>query len=106
MPDVRADDNRTGSSMSESQSKYVVFRAGDPEPLDEGSYFVVRSSDIFASAGIYGYAHSIQSMLEVDALPERQFLRSGEREYLESMADDLFQIGLAWNQAASRKIPD
>lgn len=92
--------------MSESQSKYVVFRAGDPEPLDEGSYFVVRSSDIFASAGIYGYAHSIQSMLEVDALPERQFLRSGEREYLESMADDLFQIGLAWNQAASRKIPD
>ena len=92
--------------MSETESKYIVFRAGDLEPLEEGTYFVVRSSDIFASAGIYGYAHSIQSMLEVDALPERQFLRSGEREYLESMADDLFQIGLAWNQAASRKIPD
>lgn len=86
--------------------KYLVFRAGDPEPLEEGTYFVVRSTDIFASAGLYGYAHSIQSMLEVDALPERQFLQSGEREYLESLADDLFQVGLAWNQAASRKIPD
>ena len=44
---------------TESQQKYLVFRAGEPEPLPEGSYFVVRSSDIFASAGIYGYAHSI-----------------------------------------------
>lgn len=91
---------------TESQQKYLVFRAGEPEPLPEGSYFVVRSSDIFASAGIYGYAHSIQSMLEVDALPGRSFLGDAERAYLESMADALFQVGLLWNQEQARKIPD
>ncbi len=86
--------------------KFVVFRAGESEPLPEGTYFVVRSSDIFASSGVYGYAHTIQSMLEVDALPDRSFLADSERAYLESLADDLFQIGLLWNQEQARKIPD
>ena len=103
MSSMQADYRVSGVS---EQAKYVVFRAGDPEPLEEGSYFVIRSSDIFASAGIYGYAHSIQSMLEVDALPGRRFLAPAEREYLEHMADVLFQVGLDWNQAAGRRIPD
>jgi hypothetical protein len=71
--------------------------------LSPDEFFVVKASDIFASAALHGYAHVIQSALELDS--SRPFLTVEEVVRLRDLADTLSQRAMDW-QAGSRKVPD
>jgi len=90
--------------------KFVVIPVGDyiADKIDDGAltpgtYFVIKSADIFGSAALHGYAHILQTSLELDAI--RPFIEPDEAVRLRELADALSTRATEW-QAHSRKVPD
>lgn len=87
----------------ELMPKYLVQKDG--LILDPHTYFVVRSSDVFAPAGLRGYAANILTALELGPALDREFLDDNERAQLQDLAETINGIANAWEQG-SQKIPD
>lgn len=116
MPDVRPTD---------PLSKYVVFKREDweairgefqmmlaedkalgvAEAFEVADTFVLRSSDVFGAQALFGYAHLIQTVLEVEALPSRfKLFTDDERKYLMDLVELVNETGLEWNRHP-KKVP-
>jgi hypothetical protein len=100
------------------EEKYVVFKRADfdrfvmtaglpktfriPEPLES---FVLRPQDTFAASAIYGYAHLLQSGLELDAIRSGAVFTDDERARLKDLADQVHNLANEW-QGLATKVPD
>lgn len=95
--------------------KYLVFKLNDlnegrkfldtdAESLEPDEFFVIRRNDVFAAQHLFGYAHIVQTGLELDAI--RNFLTPSEREHLRKLADGAMMLGLDWQTHADKKVPD
>ncbi len=74
--------------------------------LPANSFFVLRDGDVFGPAALFGYAHVIQSNLEISRLPDRPTpLTDEEAARLTDLADSITSLALSW-QASTKKIPD
>lgn len=106
------------------KDKYVVFKkeefdkwiqtgasgpASGDEPESLADHFVLRSKDVFAAPALHGYGHTIQSMLDVDAVLRertgRGLLTEDQRESFGQLADDIVMLALEWQRRVS-KLPD
>lgn len=74
------------------------------EVLEEGTYFVIRSQDVFGAAALYGYAHLLQTGLELDRIRPR--LSDEECGRLERLAEDVVKLAHEWQKRGDAKIPD
>lgn len=83
--------------------KYIVLKLDDAETLKPGTFFVIRSSDMFGIAGLYAYANQIQTTLEIDK--ERKFLTDVELLHLRDIADYIADLARQW-QVQQTKVPD
>lgn len=108
MPGVRT----RGDVMTMAQ-KYYVLKAdevGDEAledvALAEGTYFVIRDQDVFGAASLFGYAHLIQTTLELDRARDHEVLDDVERARLSTLADDLVSLALDWQIRGGTKVPD
>jgi hypothetical protein len=89
---------------AEYTEKYVVTKVGSDEPLLEGTYFVIRSKDVFATSALYAYAQSIQTIL--DAQHDLGIeLDSEVADNLHQLADQLLDKARDW-ESLNRKVPD
>lgn len=95
--------------------KYVVFKTeewdefvvlGADLPVALLDCFVIRAQDVFGSQALYGYAHTIQSALELDALPGRTTFTAEERERLCDVVERLSDLAGAWARQPHKKVPD
>lgn len=83
-----------------------VISVSAAEELALQDVFVIRAQDVFGPAALFGYAHLIQSNLEINKLPGRPSPLSVEEiERLADLADTLTSVALDW-QTRSKKIPD
>jgi hypothetical protein len=89
--------------------KYVVIpaetatAAEKAHGLPDDSFFVIRDSDVFGCAGLWSYAHTILTALEIDG--RRKHLTSEEADRLRKLAHSLAGLLDDWS-SRSRKIPD
>jgi hypothetical protein len=74
---------------------YEVYREG--EPLELGTYFVLQDTDLLGSQALFGYAHLLQSALELDSLPNKIVFKSADqRQQYETLVDFLAQLATLW----------
>lgn len=97
------------------KQKYVVLKVEDVptdvlhawkaegKALDEGSFFVIRDTDVFGPAALFGYAHILQTVVELNRL--RPSFTPEEADYLSETGDALVSLALRWQQS-SGKVPD
>lgn len=86
--------------------KYEVYDSKG-RILPASSYFVIKSSDLFAPAALYGYAHLITSGLELGALPHRPDpFTPDERLFLTRLADEAAALADNWMRSPDKKVPD
>jgi hypothetical protein len=83
--------------------KYTVKDA-EGNTLAPGTYFVIRSSDMFASAGLYAYAHTIETILELAS--HRPVLNKQEALYLRGVANQATQLAASWQRSGLQRVPD
>lgn len=103
----------TDNRSPRKPGKYQVQRvfedaAGTTQsvPTDPETFFVLRRSDVFAAQALFGYAHTIQSVLEIDGLPGRSAsLTPEEANRLRELADYVFDLAVTWSRQAT-KLPD
>lgn len=102
------------------EEKYRVFkkespRSADelptwPEQLEPGTYFVIRSSDIFAPSAMYSYANNIRTFLEAHEKLSRgngfPLLSFEQQENLQHLSDQLVELANDWEHRAEGKVPD
>jgi hypothetical protein len=86
-----------------SDDKYVVAKKDDGEYLEPGTYFVIRSQDMFGIAGLYAYASQIQTVLEMAST--RPILSAAEHQHLTEVADYVADLARQW-QELQTKVPD
>jgi hypothetical protein len=88
--------------------KYTVFKSSEPaDRLDPGSYFVIRSSDLFAPSALHAYAGNIRSVLEMNQHLEHRMFTPDEEDRLAALADQLTVIAIDWERSdKDRKVPD
>jgi hypothetical protein len=107
--------------------KYVVFKSEDwsafegafdattqnreprltpmlPMPLMDA--VVIRKQDVFAAPGLYGYAASIQTAIEVAQRLDPSSLTEEEQWRLEALRDFFFEQGHEAAEHSPKKIPD
>lgn len=87
-----------------TDDKYVVRKA-DGEILPPGTYFVIKSTDLFAYAGLWAYCQSLETVLEL-ATDRPDALKPEEREKLRSIADHVSALASAWQKAGLGRVPD
>lgn len=76
------------------------------EELEPGTYFVIREQDVFAPAALFGYAHLLQSSVELGTLPGRPSpFTPDEVIRLRDLADNLVELAAAW-QKSPKKVCD
>ena len=96
----------------EAPPKYVVYPAGNrggrlhrEQPLEQGTYFVIRDTDIIGLDALYSYLSSVQTVLAMDNRPGRAFLKSEEREELERLEDYLTNLSTEWARSGKGRLP-
>jgi hypothetical protein len=72
------------------------FEVKDPEGrrLPDGSFFVLRSSDAHSAAAMYGYAHLLQTILEIDR--GSSIYSEQERLLAEALAGRVVRLAEQW----------
>ena len=85
-----------------SGEKYVVIKV-DGEQLDPGTFFVIRSGDMFGIAGLYAYSNQLQTLIEL--AQHRPILTPSELEQLIGIADYVADLARQW-QVQQTKVPD
>lgn len=97
------------SFVRDGEMKYEVYKRADRAfdhnyMLDPETYFVIRSSDLFGSAALWGYAHLLQTGIEIARQRPGTFTDE-ECERLKTLADDLAKKAEAWAVKGGR-LPD
>jgi hypothetical protein len=77
---------------------------GFPECLDEGTFFVIRSSDVFGAPALYAYAHLIQTAVELDG--QRRIFTDDERVRMEETAEYAVELAQEWQKRGDGRLPD
>lgn len=91
------------------KTKYIVIPVAVATPDDEAralppdSYFVIKSSDVFAGAALWGYAHTVLTCLEMAALGRG--LSEDEFDRLQGMANELAMMADDWSDQ-QKHVPD
>jgi hypothetical protein len=67
---------------------------------------VIRKQDVFAAPGLYGYAASIQTAIEVAQRLDPSSLTEEEQWRLEALRDFFFEQGHEAAEHSPKKIPD
>jgi hypothetical protein len=98
---------------SEGLLKYRVFkqpldadgsRPSLEEELAPGTFFVLRQQDVFGPSALYGYAHSIMTLLEGISTFEVEF-DDMQVKMLRSLSDAVIELAERW-QMTRKKLPD
>ena len=84
--------------------KYTVTKNSDGTELPPGSFFVVRSKDVFATSALYAYAQSIQTLLDAQDIFGIE-LDPTIAHNLSLLADQLVDKARDW-ETPDRKVPD
>jgi hypothetical protein len=79
--------------------------------VKEGSYFVIRDSDVFGAQGLFSYAANIRTAVEFTEATGLSVMTDDVRDRLMELANDLVSIGCDWMENvharnATAKIPD
>lgn len=85
-------------------AKYKITSLETGEVLDPATCFVIRDTDVFAAQALWGYAHLVQSALELDALPFRNFLTIEEKRNLQDLIESLSALADKW-KFKTKKVP-
>ena len=83
--------------------KYTVQKTDDGEELKPGTFFVIRSKDMFGIAGLYAYSAQLQTVLEL--AKTRPLLTPAEQDHLQGVADYVADLARQW-QELQTKVPD
>lgn len=86
--------------------KYIVYKRGSSRgdlPLTD--CFVLRPSDMFASAALWGYAHLVQTQLEVARQRPGTF-SDDECKRMKDLAKMLASKAAEWQTIGTTKVPD
>jgi hypothetical protein len=91
--------------VASDHEKYIVRKVGDhpDHRLKPGTFFVIRSQDMFGIAGLYAYASQIQTILELNQT--RPILTPVEQDHLQGVADYVADLARQW-QEQQTKVPD
>lgn len=89
--------------MKGGEIKYTVKNFDTGRELEPETFFVVKSTDIFAVAALYAYAHTIQTGLELDN--KRNVFTDMERRRLIRLADHVSDLAGQWSRLVA-KVPD
>jgi hypothetical protein len=84
--------------------KYFVQHNESGDILESDECFVIRATDVFAAQALYGYAHLVQSALELNTLPSREFLSPAEKQSLEELTENLSALADRW-RFKTKKVP-
>lgn len=98
--------------------KYVVFKRedwqtylGSLRSVWQGSLpgslesVVLRPTDIFGAPALYGYAHLVQTFLEVERLTGGS-LSDDQYRSLEKLADYFVETAKDWQRRGGQRLPD
>ena len=103
MPSVWAE----GESVKD-EPKYTVYPTdpsyGALEALPEGSFFVIRAQDVFGAAALYGYAHLVQTGLDLDTAGV--LFDDDKRKTLEHLVETATALAEQWQMSGDSKVPD
>jgi hypothetical protein len=87
----------------EDRDRLAAFLEAMPQ-LGADEFFVLRRQDAFAASALHGYAHIVQSILEV-AQRRPGVLTPDETDRLNELADKVSNLASHW-QTHTTKIPD
>lgn len=85
------------------EDKYIVTKQNG-EPVHDA--VVIRKQDIFAAAGLFGYANAIQTVLEIAEQLPGDAAHLAKWEELESIRDYFFEAATEAQQLKGSHIPD
>jgi hypothetical protein len=83
--------------------KYSV-RNKDGDQLAPGTYFVIKATDLFATAGLWAYIHTLETVLELAA--QRPVVSEPEEANLRAMTDRAIQLAKTWQSNGLGRLPD
>jgi hypothetical protein len=86
-----------------SDVKYIVYPVGSDEPLEPGTYFVLRSSDMFGAPVLYAYDALIRTVLEFAR--EWGTLSSEQMLTLEELSDFVLGLAQEWQRQGRGRLP-
>lgn len=86
-----------------TEEKYTVRKANG-EILAPGTYFVVKSTDLFAASGLWAYVHAMATVLEMN--DTRPILSADEYVSLTNTADRAAELAGRWTRAGAGRLPD
>jgi hypothetical protein len=95
---------RPDGEVSSVIEKYRVVNL-DGEELEPGTYFVLRSSDLFGAAALYAYAAALGTAIELSRARPGSLSPDEVRamEALEIMVTDL---AVEWQRSGKGRVPD
>jgi hypothetical protein len=98
MPTVRAN-----GEVSLVDEKYEVTHDG--KELDPGTFFVLRSSDLFGAAALYAYAAALGTAIEFSRARPGS-LSPDEVQTLEALEEMVTNLAVEWQRSGKGRVPD
>lgn len=99
MPSLRSD-----GEVSLVAEKYRVATL-EGEELEPGSFFVLRSSDLFGAAALYAYAAALGTAIEFSRARPGS-LSPDEVETLELLEEMVTNLAVEWQRSGTGRVPD
>ena len=95
-------------SRVRSEDQVVAEKYGvthDGKELEPGTFFVLRSSDLFGAAALYAYAAAIATQIEFSRARPGS-LSPDEVQTLEALEEMVTNLAVEWQRAGPGKVPD
>jgi hypothetical protein len=93
----------------EPVAKYAVRRVlsdgSSGEQLEPGTFFVLRSSDLFGPATLWAYAAAIATQIEFSRTRPGS-LSPDEVEHLEALEEMVSDLAVTWQRSGAGRVPD
>lgn len=102
MPSLRPE--REVKSLRRGE-KYFVRPIGVKEELEPGTYFVLRSSDLFGAAALYAYAAALGTAIEFSRARPGS-MSPDEVETLEQLEEMVTNLAVEWQRSGVGRVPD
>jgi hypothetical protein len=74
-------------------------------PIEDGTFFVIRDSDVFGPAVLFAYVSLLQTELEVEKLRPGRYSPE-ELAYLEKLERYVTDLALSWQRTGKGRVPD
>ena len=97
-PSLRAD-----GEVSSVIEKYVVTHDG--KELEPGTFFVLRSSDLFGAAALYAYAAALGTAIEFSRARPGS-LSPDEVQCVEALEEMVTDLAVEWQRSGTGRVPD